>query len=268
MQAGHCVHPEALARRGAGLCPVPFPALTGLILHPEEGPVLFDTGYDQAFFEATRPFPERLYRWTTPVTLPPGAAVTDQLKRRGVQPEEVRGIVLSHFHGDHVAGLHAFPQATIFCARAGLEDLHRHGRLGRVRRGLLSALVPEDIARRAVFFEDLTRRPLPSAYAPFEAGADLFGDGSLMAVELPGHCPGHWGLALNTPEGEALFVGDAAWSLKAVRENAPPPALSTALLGATEPYRRTLSDLNRLWARNPHLRLIPSHCREVAADVA
>ena len=28
---------------------------------------------------------------------------------------------IAHFHGDHVAGLPAFPNAKILCARAGLE---------------------------------------------------------------------------------------------------------------------------------------------------
>lgn len=268
LRAGCCRHPEAATRIGAGLKPAVFPALTGLILHPEEGPVLFDTGYDPAFFRATEPFPERLYRWITPVELAPGESLVEQLARLGVRPHEVRRIVLSHFHGDHVAGLHAFPEARVFCARAGLADIRRGSRASAVRRGLLRSLLPADLESRVDFFEDRPRTALPAGLAPFEDGVDLFGDRSLLAVELPGHCPGHWGLVVRGEDDALHFlVGDAAWSSRAVRENAPPPALTTALFGETGPYRRTLSELHALHRRNPDVVLTPSHCLERAQSI-
>ncbi|MBJ7319779.1 MAG: MBL fold metallo-hydrolase [Brevundimonas sp.] len=269
LQAGSCRHPAAMARRGAEWKPAVFPALAGLILHPTVGPVLFDTGYDPAFFRATATFPERLYRWATPVNLPGGAAVSDQLGRFGLKPDDVRAVVISHFHGDHVAGLHAFPRAALFCARAGLEDARRPGRLARVRRGLLDGLTPPDIDARARFFEDMPRTALGPDMAPFEDGADLFGDGSMLAVPLPGHCLGHWGLLLRgeNDDRQRFLIGDAAWSRGAVRDDAPPPRLTTDLLGATEVYRRTLNDLHRLWTRRSDLVLTPSHCPEAAAEI-
>lgn len=266
LQAGACTHPAAMAREGASLAPAVFPALAGLIVHPTQGPVLFDTGYDPAFLAATDPFPERFYRWATPVRLDEGEAAVDQIRRLGLSPDDVGAIVISHFHGDHVAGLHAFPKARLYCARAGLTEIRRPGRIGRVRKGLLAELVPADAETRAVFFEDLPRVALPRALAPFEAGADLFGDGSMIAVELPGHCAGHWGLVVRREDdGLEFFIADGAWSTAQVRENAPPPKLTTAVLGQTEPYRRTFAALHRLWASNPDLTLTPSHCPEAAA---
>jgi glyoxylase-like metal-dependent hydrolase (beta-lactamase superfamily II) len=267
LKAGACRHPAASTRVGASLRPAVYPALVGLILHPSEGAILFDTGYDPAFFTATRPFPERLYRWTTPVDLPRGEAVADQLKRFGLAPGDVRAVVASHFHGDHVAGLHAFPDAVLYCAHAGLEQVKRSGRVARVRRGVLSTLVPEAMAARARFFEEMPRVTLGPELAPFESGADLFGDGSLVAVELPGHCPGHWGLVLRDENDQRVFlVADAAWSRAAIRDDAPPPRLTTALLGHTGTYRTTLKALNALWTRNPTLKLTPSHCPEAATE--
>ena len=268
LQAGSCRHPEGMAMRGASLCAAEFPALTALILHPTEGPLLFDTGYDPAFFQATRRWPEKLYRLATPVSLDDGEAVSRQIARHGLQPSDIRGVILSHFHGDHVAGLPAFPRARIYCAKAGLEQMRTVGRLAGVRRGLLPDLVPGDAEARARFFEDMPRRPLPAELHPFETAADILGDGSLLAVELPGHCVGHWGLVARGEDDRLRFlIGDAAWSLKAVRENRPPPALTTALLGRTQPYRRTLADLHALAGRAPEVDLIPSHCPEAARAV-
>jgi glyoxylase-like metal-dependent hydrolase (beta-lactamase superfamily II) len=267
LRAGSCSHPEFMTRRDGRLASAVFPALAALIVHPDEGAILFDTGYDPAFFDATRTWPEILYRWTTPVDLPAGETIVEQLPRFGVQPEDVRAVVVSHFHGDHVAGLHRFPQARIFCARAGLAQVRRPGRFTRVRNGVLAALAPADIDARAVFFEDRPQVPLGPDLQPFESGADLFGDGSLLAVHLPGHCPGHWGLVVREVDDRTrFFIADAAWSSGAVRDNVPPPRLTTALLGETGPWRSTLAALHRLWDRNPELLLTPSHCGEVAVE--
>lgn len=267
LRAGSCSHPQIMTRRDGSLKPAVFPALAALIVHPDEGAILFDTGYDPAFFEATRTWPEILYRWTTPVELAPGDAVADQLPRFGVGPEDIRAVVVSHFHGDHVAGLRRFPNARIFCARAGLEQVHRKGRFARVRQGVLAALAPDDIDARSTFFEDRPQTPLGPDLAPFETGADLLGDGSLLAVHLPGHCPGHWGLVVRE-EGDRLrfLIADAAWSSGQVRDDMPPPRLTTALLGQTGPYRTTLNALHRLGRRNPDIVLTPSHCGEVPVE--
>lgn len=257
LKVGACRHPEIMARKGGHLCPVNFPALVGLILH-RDGPVLFDTGYHRRFFAATETFPERLYRWATPVQYNEDESLETQLGRFGLQPSDIRAVVVSHFHGDHVAGLASFPQARVFCAREGLTRLRTGGRFTRVRQGLLSALVPD--ALNATCFEDIQRGALPVHLAPFEEGVDLFGDGSLLAIELPGHCPGHWGLWVNGGP-DVFFIGDAAWSMAAIRDNQPPPAFTTGLLGNTALYRRTLDKLRALIGR---VELIPSHCEETA----
>jgi hypothetical protein len=84
LKAGSCLHPEAAALKGGSLCPVDFPALTALILHPTEGALLWDTGYDPAFFRATRRWPERLYALTTPVTLGEHEPAARQISRFGL----------------------------------------------------------------------------------------------------------------------------------------------------------------------------------------
>ena len=258
LRVGACRHPEFMARRGGHLCAISFPALVGLIQH-RDGPILFDTGYHPRFFAATEDFPERFYRWATPVQYGPEDSLEGQLKSFDIAPGDIRAVVVSHFHGDHVAGLSAFPNAKVFCARAGMERLRIGSRFARVRQGLLSSLVPDDV--NAVFYEDLPVQPAPAQLAPFTSGVDLLGDGSLVAVELPGHCPGHWGVwVAGAPD--AFFIGDAAWSLKAIRDDEPPPAVTTGLLGDTATYRRTLTDLRALLGQ---VEVIPSHCEETAA---
>jgi glyoxylase-like metal-dependent hydrolase (beta-lactamase superfamily II) len=267
LQLGCCRHPEAATLRGGRLGQTVFPALAGLFLHPDEGPILFDTGYDQAFVDATAPFPQRLYRWATPPEFAPNAA-RDQLARFGLTTRDIRWVVLSHFHGDHVAGLHLYPQAKIACSRLGLEAARHGPAWSAVARGILRRLIPADIDERLVCFEDRPRVNLPSAFRPFESGADIFGDGSLLAVELPGHCPGHWGMAARgADDAMHLLAADAAWSSQAIREDRPPPRLTTALLGRTAPYRETLHRLHLMANANPDVIVTPAHCEARAAQI-
>jgi glyoxylase-like metal-dependent hydrolase (beta-lactamase superfamily II) len=260
LECGHCRHAAAMTMRGAPWRVIDFPALVGMIHHPQEGIILFDTGYDAAFLAATKRFPERLYRWATPVHLPRGQSAVEQLADRGIPAEAVRHVILSHFHGDHIAGLHNFPQARLHCARAGLRDLHARGRFGSARRGLLPSLLPDRVDR-AAFFEDAPPATLPTAFRPFERSVDLLSDGSLLAVELPGHCPGHWGLALRLEDDRyTLMVADAAWSLTAIERNVPPPGPVAQLLGDAARQRATLDALHCLQRGQPDTVLLPSHC--------
>lgn len=261
IERGSCSHPEAMTISGGSLCPVSFPALVGVIRHPSRGIYLFDTGYDPAFMAATRPFPERFYRWTTPVRIDAAAEWRAWLAAHDIAESDIAGTILSHFHGDHVAGMTHLAHLPVHCARAGLTQLRRAGRIGRVRKGLLAALVPPEVDAQARFFEDAPATALPSAFAPFAEGRDILGDGSLLAVELPGHCAGHWGLAMTTEQGQpVLLAADAVWSGRSITERRPPPRITTALLGDTRRYRQTLDLLSAAAASNSELAILPSHC--------
>ncbi|MGZ8284305.1 MAG: MBL fold metallo-hydrolase [Allosphingosinicella sp.] len=263
---GSCRHPEiATIRRGAWR-PATFPALVGLIAHPAEGLILFDTGYDPAFLEATRRLPERLYRWLTPPDI--ASPVADRLEAEGVAPGEVRHIVLSHFHGDHVSGLGRFPKAMVHCSKAGLSSVWGRGRVRALAAGTPLELLPPDLPERCAYFEDRPSIPLSRDLLPFASGADVLGDGSVVAVPLPGHCPGHWGLVLREPRGLHFLVADASWSSRAIRENRPAPYFTAAFLGNARTGRETLSKLHALRVRNPDILLTPSHCAERAAREA
>jgi len=267
IQAGFCRHCEAMTRRGGSWRPAIFPALTGLILH-DSGPVLFDTGYDPAFFVATKPFPQRLYRWVTPPEITPQTILAAQLERFNLRPEDVCTVIVSHFHADHIAGLGQFPRAQIFASRGGLEAARRGSEWAALRTGVLRALIPGDFDQRVRFFEDCATATLPGEMAPFEAAVDVFGDGAMLAVPLPGHAPGQFGLCLRAASGQLNFLAaDAAWSSRAIRENRPPPRLTTALLGGTKDYRATLGKLHMLATRNTEMLITPSHCAERARAI-
>lgn len=265
LEVGHCVHPEHVILQNHVLAPLRFPAIVGLLHHPTEGPILFDTGYSPRFIEATRPFPERLYAWVTPVTIDPARTAIAQLAARGIRPEDVRTIVVSHFHADHVAGLCDFPRARFVYLDRALRSFASLGRVRGTAAGFLRALLPRDLEERArvVRLESEGRR-LPAVCAPFTHGIDLFEDGSLLLVELPGHVEGQLGAFVRAGDGSYDFlVADACWTTESLRRRQLPHPITRALFSSYALYGVTLSRLADLHERTADVRIVPSHCDEV-----
>lgn len=256
LRLGHCNQIEALSRRGGSWKGIEFPSLAAAIKHPTAGWVMFDTGYAQHFFDATARMPERLYRTLLPVHL--DTSIAAELGRIGATPEEVRRVVVSHFHGDHVAGLRDLPNARISAGRAGLDQIISLRGLSAVRHGLLPAMLPENLTSRFEPVED-------AATVTFDGltGWDLVGDRSLIAVDLPGHMPGHLGLLLTTTDrGQVLLAGDAAWSSRAIRDFQPPPRPVAAMWDDARTAQATLRSLQRIDADHTDLTILPAHCVE------
>ncbi len=255
LDAGYCTAPEAAAVAGGRWRARRFPAGIALVEGLDVGPVLFDTGYAPRFFDATRPFPYRLYRWTTPTVVRPDQTAVAQLAARGIAPESVRHIILSHLHADHVAGLRDFAAAEIHVRPEAAAFVRGLSGLRAVRAGFIPALLPDDFAERVRPIE--RRIALPGGLAPFRDGFDVLG---LTAIPLPGHAPGQIGLYLE-PEGgpPTLLAADAAWTLDALRRGAPLPRLGRAILHDVRATRETQWALSRLMRDRPDLRVVLSH---------
>jgi glyoxylase-like metal-dependent hydrolase (beta-lactamase superfamily II) len=145
LDTGHCLARESLLMRGGGRQMIACHSLVALIQHPRHGWGLWDTGYAPRMLHETAGWPFWLYRRATPLRLDPELAVAAQLPRWGLSAADIRWIILSHLHADHIAGLHDFPTARViltadaYASVAGREGLralaraftiHRYRRLG------------------------------------------------------------------------------------------------------------------------------------------
>ncbi|MFZ6874981.1 MBL fold metallo-hydrolase [Undibacterium sp. Di27W] len=263
LKAGHCSHPECVAMRGGRWQSVMFPALCGLIVHPVRGNILFDTGYSQHFLAATQAFPERLYRWTTPMTLAPEEVLTQQLAQLGIRAGDINYVVISHVHGDHIAGLRDFPNARLIISRAEYDSAASMSRLGGLMHGYLPALLPPDFADRLVFVEDAASLGLPAELAALGSGFDLFGDASLIAIPLPGHSRGQIGVSFKGDDDRRIFlVGDACWSMDALMGNQLPTWFASRIFSNVRQYQQTFTGLRQIAAIPGGAMLLPSHCQQ------
>jgi glyoxylase-like metal-dependent hydrolase (beta-lactamase superfamily II) len=263
LQIGHCRHLEVVAASGGRFKRVDFPSFCALIIHPVEGVWLFDTGYSEHFFTATQSFPERLDRLALPVELPEEQGLLPQLDKLGLSAGDIRGVIVSHYHGDHVAGLRDFPNARFLAgAQASSEQHHLASHpFAASCQGKLPKLLPDDYWQRLIEIETFREQPLPRYLRPFDSGFDLLGDGSLLAVPLPGHSAGQMGLWVANAGGRGvLLVADACWLLDACRERRLPLPLTNLLTHEVRQYQDTFFKLSTLINREPGLQVLPSHC--------
>ena len=263
IQAGYCTHPERVVRAGGSWKPCRFPAMVGIIEHPAEGLMLFDTGYSERFHEETARFPNALYARLTPVHYRPEDSVVRQLAALGRRAEDVRHVIVSHFHGDHVAALRDFPQARFFCSEEGYAALRPLKGLAALTKGFLPGLLPADFAHRLDPFETRPTRDLTGRLGPFTRGYDLFGDGTLVAVPLPGHAAGHYGLLVESEKGPVFLVGDACWTSRSYAELQLPSVAAQLIFADRRAYAETLRGLHALSREQPEVTIVPSHCQDL-----
>lgn len=168
-----------------------------LVVHPD-GVLLWDTGIADAI--AADPAGRRI---TDTVVFRVPTTLREQLEAIGHDSGQIDLIGLSHMHIDHVGNLEQFPRASVLVQR----DEHA------------AAYGPDP--------ERLTY--IPEAYAALDRGRietvggeqDVFGDGAVVMVPLPGHTPGHQGLLVALRDtGPVLLAGDIAYSTEDYRVGA------------------------------------------------
>ncbi len=160
--------------------------LLGWLLRSGPEAILVDTGTSA---------PEVANRWHTAIQRAPHQAPAAALQAAGVDPEQLRLVILTHLHWDHCYNLECFPAARF--------------------------LVQAEELRTAV-------HPLPTQRIPYEVGipdltppwltalnrleviqGDIEVAPGVRTVMLPGHTPGLQGVAVETSAGVHLIASDA-----------------------------------------------------------
>ncbi|TIU22818.1 MAG: MBL fold metallo-hydrolase, partial [Mesorhizobium sp.] len=110
---------ERLILRRGGWHSVRLRVRYGLIFHPTEGAVLIDTGYtSEALTGEGRSRRLRLYGAGLKPELNGAEQVLPMLKRFGLSPDDIRAVIVTHFHADHISGLPLFPKARFIASDA------------------------------------------------------------------------------------------------------------------------------------------------------
>ena len=129
----------------------------------------------------------------------PKTSLVNLLAQLKVAPAQVKFVSISHYHGDHTGQVNAFPQSTLLIGKGDWDALND------------SKTAP---AASAALFTNWTSGG--GKVEPLAADRDVFGDGTVVMLNTPGHTPGHHSLLVKLKEtGNVLITGD----LSHFREN-------------------------------------------------
>ncbi len=266
LSAGSCKQLEKFLRKDGKWEVIEIPALFTYLKHPTYGSILFDTAYSPHFYKATERLPYALYRYITPVSINKETTPAAQLKKRGIQPEEIQYIILSHFHGDHIGAAKEFPNASFIYLQASYDKVKNKNSFAQTKAGFVPGLLPTDFIERSMPINEERTVQLPKSY-PFKRGVDIFGDRSMIAVDLPGHAAGQIGILLATKDRKYFLCADGVWESNAFRNRVTPHWLTNVIVDNRKEARDTFNRICTFHANHPEFYIIPSHCREVWATI-
>jgi glyoxylase-like metal-dependent hydrolase (beta-lactamase superfamily II) len=210
--------PERFVLRGGRWQSIRLKVRYGVFRHPDAGLVLIDAGYGLRVTHGPRSLALRLYNAVFGPELVEAGRPEAVLQKLGAKPADVKVVILSHFHADHVSTLDLFPKARIFAKAHALERIHRRSPWQNLRHGVFAELLPDGIAK-ITDVDEFSVRNAPLGLGP---GRDLFGDGSVLAIDLPGHAKDHIGLCFATLPTPLLYAVDVQWLLAALPEDRQP----------------------------------------------
>jgi N-acyl homoserine lactone hydrolase len=132
--------------------------------------------------------------------------VVEQLAALKVDPKQIALVGISHYHFDHVGQAADFPQAKLLIGKADFEALKTEP-------------VPfgADPAALAHWLKD----GAPSEQV--SGDKDIYGDGSVTMLSMPGHTPGSYALLVRlAKKGPVLLSGDVVHFEEQFKANGVP----------------------------------------------
>lgn len=226
-----------------------------LLIETEAGLVLVDTGLGRE--EVQRRSLSPLLDLFSPPRYEMQETAYQQILALGLDPADVRHIILTHLDIDHAGALADFPQAKV--------HLHRQEyKSGKWQPGLAEKLryLPRQW-QHGVKWQ--TYEPLGEIWYGFDAVRPLVGlPEDILLIPLTGHSKGHSGIAVKIDSGWLLHCGDAYFEqgqLNFPLPSCPPGLMALQLLESTShlDWAYNLLRLTRLKSRFPEVSLFCSH---------
>jgi glyoxylase-like metal-dependent hydrolase (beta-lactamase superfamily II) len=226
---------------------IPIPCF--LLEHPTAGAFLVDTGHHASMaVDPKGSYGPLLGRAVAShIRMGEGDALPDQIRKRGVEPADIKLVVMTHMHLDHASGVSQFPGATFIVTGREWEAATDGPGLkgGYIRRQFDHAFDWRTIG----FDSDDV-----SSYKSFGRTLDLFGDGSVRLAYTPGHTLGHMSLVVRTAGPEFLIAGDAAYTMRTIKESTMPYGPQDE-----HEFRRSLKEVQRYLEQTPDAAVCPGH---------
>jgi len=124
----------------------------------------------------------------------PKTSLVDLLSQLKVTPDQIKFVGVSHYHGDHTGQVSSFPKATLFIGKGDWDVINDPKSAGTPTAAPFTNWISGG-----------------GKVEPLPGDKDVFGDGTVMVLNTPGHTPGHHSLLVRLQGmGNVLLTGDLA----------------------------------------------------------
>lgn len=179
----------------------PVPIYAWVIEH-EEGIIVVDTGEtartaEAGYFPGWQPY----YRLAVHFQVKPEQEIGPQLRQTGINPKDVKKVILTHMHTDHAGGLHHFPESEIY---VNMPEYKRT----RGFRGQIDGYLPH---RMPIWF---TPQPIEfdgAAFGSFGRSWNVTANGDVKVVPTQGHTPAHVSVIVTLEDIHYFLAGDTSY---------------------------------------------------------
>jgi len=161
-----------------------------LIRHGDQQ-MIWDTGFPASWKGQTHDLGD--------LTVRIDKTLAEQLAQVGLKPADIDIVGISHMHSDHTGQAAEMPQAELLIGKADFDQT-------KGKDDPFGSWRTEGAKVRAV-----------------TGDTDVFGDGSVVALHLPGHTPDHLALLVKLASGPVLLTGDLYHSRDAREKRGVPP---------------------------------------------
>lgn len=172
-----------------------------LLIESDQGLVLVDTGLGLDDYAHPSRM-TRMFRIITSMPFDVSEAAVNRIRALGFDPADVKHIVLTHMHFDHISGLPDFPHAKVHVHKREYDAFIAEKKF----RWTDAAYIPRYIAHKPEF---ALYEKIDSKWYDFDAIRLPFAP-EMFFIPLFGHSAGHCGVAIKTKTGWFLHAGDSS----------------------------------------------------------
>lgn len=225
-----------------------LPVSAYLIEHPK-GLILIDTGWHRDVRNDQIKHMSWKLNFASKARSPEGQAIDEQLATLGIKPSDLEYVFLTHLDVDHASGLELVKAAKhIMTSREELEA----GQKGELRyaKRLWDCVNLEPFDMKA------------SSYGPFGRSYDVFGDESVLLIDVAGHTKGTSLVMVQNKGQFVLLTGDTGYAKDSWE--------SLRLLGPVddqEKMRKTLKWVQEMLKKEGCVEILATHNPEVIPHV-
>lgn len=196
-----------------------------LLVETDKGLILLDTGLGTEDYKNPT-WMTRLFKVITDMPYDPNEAAVNRIRQIGYKPEDIKHIILTHMHFDHISGLPDFPHAKVHVHKREYDSFSD----GKFLHWDEFAYIPRYIAHKPEF---ICYETIDSKWYDFDAISLPF-EPEMYFIPLFGHSQGLCGVSIRTSTGWFFHAADSS----AVYDDETPAWLIKWVLGPLDPMIR------------------------------